>query len=162
MKKLRKLDLDLMERELQVLDYDFTMGIVGGLDPNDCWWRCVAYLQSCGSSYSANDAMALAQAYYGSSFDTNNYAFVGSRQDYANYISQYVVNSGDPYCPGTILIYNPGEIRTGISGSVDHAVIVTGRNGDNILYFDPQKGISGSFNIDLLASGSGAFYYSVQ
>jgi hypothetical protein len=146
MKKLRKLDLDLMERELQVLDYDFTMGIIGGLDQNDCWWRCIAYLQSCGSSYSENNAMDLAQAYYGSNFDSNNYAFSGNATDFNNYVANYVTES---YCSGRILIFDPSKTSSW-SGSygTDHAIIITNYDSQSGVYsyFDPQSNQSGTMS----------------
>lgn len=47
-------------------------------DDKDCVWRCLAYINSNGQDYGAEAAMKLAQAYYGTSFDENNYEFKGS------------------------------------------------------------------------------------
>jgi hypothetical protein len=161
MKTLRKTDLAFMERELQVLDYDFTMGIVGGLDSNDCWWRCVASLQSCGSSYSAYDAMALAQTYYGSSFDSNNYAFSGNQTDFNNYIANYVTGS---YCSGRILIFDPNQTSNwaGNSGTT-HAIVITDYNSQTgvYTYFDPQSGTSGTMSATDV-NNSGKYFVNVQ
>ena len=148
---------------MPVLDEATQKSICGGYDPNDCWWRCIAYIKSCGTSYSADDAMKLASAYYGSSFSDSSYAFSGNYQDCSNYISGYVTNVKDSYCQNTILVFNPNKISgwQGISGS-SHAVIVQGYSGNYVNVFDPQTGREANINVhELNGSGSG-FYVKVK
>jgi hypothetical protein len=138
MKKLTRSDLETLKETLPVLDYDAMMEIMGGYDDRDCWWRCVAYLKYGGLYASRSDAMALACAYYGSNFDSNNYAFSGTPQDYRDYIST-LTGSGDSY-PGKILVYK-------VEGSdMYHAVVIV----------TPPSGASGAF--DVFDPQNGQFY----
>jgi hypothetical protein len=156
MKKLTRLDIDTLQKEMPVLDYDAMVGIMGGYDPGDCWWRCIAYIKSCEQSYSEDDAMALACAYYGSSFNSNHYAFSGSIQDCRNYASEYVINSGDSYCPNDVLIFDPRNVNwTGAKGE-RHAVIITGYALDVYYIYDPQNEASGIIDATQLASATTA------
>ena len=163
MKTLRKVDIEAMERELQVLDDAFMASVVGGMD---CWWRCIAYIKSCGTSYTADDAMALAQEYYctkGWEFDENDYAFSGTVKDHGDYISEYVVSSSGEYCAGTILSLSYDVIEPGYTGNrPNHTVIMTGGDDDNIYYFDPQTGLSGSLDKEAVLSSTGSCVYNIK
>ena len=55
MRKLKKISLKELEKEAICLDESELRLYMGGYDPNDCWWRCIAYINSCGSNYSADD-----------------------------------------------------------------------------------------------------------
>ena len=84
MRKLKKISLKELEKEAICLDESELRLYMGGYDPNDCWWRCIAYINSCGSNYSADDAMEMAREYYGhcgSAFNENKYGFTGSSSD---------------------------------------------------------------------------------
>lgn len=61
----------------------------GGYDDKDCVWRCLAYINSNGQDYGAEAAMKLAQAYYGTSFDENNYEFKGSMAELSNFTKDF-------------------------------------------------------------------------
>ena len=65
MRKLKKISLKELEKEAICLDESELRLYMGGYDPNDCWWRCIAYINSCGSNYSADDAMEMAREYSG-------------------------------------------------------------------------------------------------
>jgi hypothetical protein len=165
MKTVRKTDIESMERELSVLrnpekylggwgnystteDENYVTGNTPTTgctyDPNDCWWRCIAYLSSCGSSYSASDAYNLASAYYGSNFNSCNYAFNGSIQDMRDYVSGFLL--GQSNCSGKILVFNPNNISGWGGNNNLHAVIVTGYSGGYYQVFDPQSGQTGSIS----------------
>ena len=77
-KKLTKSSLDELAKRMPILSEALQMTYIGGYDTNDCWWRCIAYLKSCGIDYDADAAMAIASGYYGDNFDENNYAFSGT------------------------------------------------------------------------------------
>jgi len=147
MKKLGKLSLKQLEDEMKITDEKMLKGIMGGYDPNDCMWRCFAYLN--GSSYSADAAEELACNYYGESFDSTNYGFNGNMYD-ADGLGCDVLGSGwdDPFRQ-KILVFNPNDF-TGWSGNEYsmHAVIITGEDAEKFYVFDPQSGMSG----EILAS----------
>ena len=44
-RKLRRLDFDLIQAEMSVIDGELLRSIVGGYD-NDCFWRCITYIES--------------------------------------------------------------------------------------------------------------------
>lgn len=147
MKKLKKLSLKQMEDEMPVVDEKILKSIMGGYDPNDCMWRCFAYLN--GGAYSASDAEYLACNYYGSSFDSTNYGFSGNMYD-ADALGCAVLGSmwNDP-SREEILVFNPNDF-TGWSGNgySMHAVVITGKTADRFFIYDPQSGTSG----EILAS----------
>jgi hypothetical protein len=157
------LDVEALKKEMPVLDEETQRSIYGGYDANDCWWRCIAYLKGDGN-YSADDAYALASAYYGSSFSSDSYAFSGNRNDFNSYISGYVTcpDCGN-YVSGQILVFNPNEISSwaGISGTM-HAVVVTGRSGGSIVVYDPQNREHYMINASELNNSSSGFYVNVR
>jgi len=148
MKKLGKLSLKQLKEEIQITDEKMLKSITGGYDPNDCMWRCFAYLN--GTSYGANDAEDLACNYYGSdSFDSTNYGFTGTYYD-ADGLGCDVLGTiwDDPF-RDKILVFNPCDF-TGWNGNENsmHAVIITGVDAEKYYVFDPQSGMSG----EILAS----------
>ena len=46
MRKLKKISLKELEKEAICLDESELRLYMGGYDPNDCWWRCIAYINS--------------------------------------------------------------------------------------------------------------------
>lgn len=161
MKKITKSDLKGLMEDFSAISAQELRAYVGGYDSNDCWWRCMAYIQSCGTSYSADDAYALAKEFYGSSFDENSYAFRGSYYDCMSYISSHITNGA--YCPGRILMFTPDEIpgwTDGVDGvSLRHAVIVKGFDAEKGVWniFDPQSSDRTTINAYDLNSSSGFF-----
>lgn len=61
-RQLRRLDFDLIQAEMSVIDGELLRNIVGGYK-NDCFWRCIAYIESGKSSYSESDAAYFADSY---------------------------------------------------------------------------------------------------
>ncbi len=106
---------------------------------NDCWWRCIAYLKSSGSNYSAEDAMAIASGYFGSNFDENSYAFSGNGYDHRTFAENYFSGSSG-HMSGKILVYNTGS-TSGNGTPLSHAVILKGHDAQgNFIVYDPQSG----------------------
>lgn len=149
MRKMKKLTLKELEEEAICLgDYELSL-YMGGYDPNDCWWRCLSYVNSCGSNYSADDAMELARQYYGycgSTFSEDKYGFLGSSSDNRKCFDYFLgsgVNCGNS--SREIFVFNPNLMEgMGISPSGEyHAVVITKHEGSVMGYFDPQSGDSG-------------------
>ena len=158
---LRKSNLDELAQVMPVLSESQQMAYVGGYDTNDCWWRCIAYLASCGTDYSADAAMAIASGYYGNNFDENNYAFSGSGYDHKDFASNYFSGLEEDYCKGQILVFDPNTTR-GWSGdgTSHHAVIIKGYDASgNMIIFDPQTETSSTIS---QSDVSGAFVVNVR
>ncbi|WP_286833787.1 MULTISPECIES: hypothetical protein [unclassified Proteiniphilum] len=150
-----------LAKRMPVLSESQQMAYVGGYDANDCWWRCVSYLDSCGTDYSADAAMAIASGYYGDNFDENNYDFSGSGHDHKDFASNYFSGSEGNHCKGQILVFDPNT-TPGWSGNgtSKHAVIINGYDASgNMNIFDPQTGTSSTINKSDL---SGAFVVNVR
>ncbi|MFV0507365.1 MAG: hypothetical protein ACK5L5_11810, partial [Bacteroidales bacterium] len=77
MKKLTKKSLDELAEIMPVIGESEQRKFMGGLDPKDCVWRCIAYLMSCGGDYSAEAGMGYARGYSPDDFNENSYAFQG-------------------------------------------------------------------------------------
>jgi natural product precursor len=159
MKKLGRKNLDDLREIMPVVNDQELRNYVGGYDPNDCWWRCMAYVMSSGQDYSASSAMALAADYYGSNFNPNSYAFTGNYYDATSYVSNYVTSGS--YCSTQILVFDPSAVSDweGVSGN-RHAVIVEGYAGNVVNIFDPQRGVAGTIDLTELNSSSG-YYVNV-
>ena len=59
-RKPRRLNIDSIITEMSVIEGELLRSIVGGYD-NDCFWRCIAYIESGGTSYSEADAARYAE-----------------------------------------------------------------------------------------------------
>ena len=145
MRKLKKISLKELEKEAICLDESELRLYMGGYDPNDCWWRCIAYINSCGSNYSADDAMEMAREYYGhcgSAFNENKYGFTGSSSDNRQCFIYFFGSGVD--CGSSsreIFVFNPNLMEgMGISPSGEyHAIVITRHEGSVMEYFDPQN-----------------------
>lgn len=159
MKKLQKLSLKQLEDEMPVMTEKMLTGIMGGYDPNDCMWRCFAYIN--GGAYGSVDAESLACNYYGSSFDSTNYGFSGTGYE-ADDLGCNVLGStwNDP-SREKILVFNPNHC-TGWqgNGNSSHAVIFQGTSADGTKYlvYDPQSGQYGEVLVSDLNSSSSPNY----
>ncbi|GHU63130.1 hypothetical protein FACS1894160_3240 [Bacteroidia bacterium] len=163
MRTLRKCDIESMERELPVLNEGLQMSIVGGYDAGDCWWRCMAFVKSGGTSATADQAMALAEeysCYNGEEFDSGNYSMKGTKADCDNYISEFICGDSGVTNAYAILTIDPELVpqwqSQGISGT-SHSVIITGytEDGDWIVY-DPQVGDETTIDRDVIVANSGS------
>ncbi|SCQ20830.1 hypothetical protein [Tannerella forsythia] len=163
-KKLTKSSLDELAKRMPILSEALQMTYIGGYDTNDCWWRCIAYLKSCGIDYDADAAMAIASGYYGDNFDENNYAFSGNGHDHKKFASNFFSGSEEGYCSGQILVFNPNT-TPGWSGNgtSSHAVIIKRYDkSGNMVVFDPQNPEEGEFVIKRSDVSSGAFVVNVR
>lgn len=160
MKKLGKLSLKRLEDEMLVMDEMMLKRIMGGYDPNDCMWRCFAYIDSGGSNFTASDAENLAAQFYGSGFNSSNYGFVGTESQAEQLASNvlcgnYVQNSRQ------IMVFDPSQISGWEgNGNASHAVIVTGfdDNTGEWLVFDPQNNAHGRVKESELNSSTGKYF----
>ena len=135
MKTLRRMDLEEMARMMQVIPQAELNSIIGADCETDCFWRCVAYLQTGDSS--AAMAAIYAESYYGSA------SFFGSGMsvvDGMNYIQANL--------PGAKILYvDPSKIAWYILNNHQsighHAVIYQGMsaNGEHKIY-DPQNNVT--------------------
>lgn len=140
-RKITRESLAELAKRMPVLSEYQQMAYVGGYDDHDCWWRCIAYMQTGGQDYSPDMAMSIASGYYGSNFNEESYAFSGNRDDYKNFISGYFSNlESGSYNSGQILIFDPNTTSGWEGdGSSYHAVIVTGYDDyGNMTVFDPK------------------------
>lgn len=156
MKKLKKLNLDELKRVVPHMSVTEMQMISGGYDDGDCFWRCMAYLQSCGNNYNQDAAMQMAQQYYGDNFDENNYALNVSAEEEGDDVRTQISNiangmlghSGN-HCSGNILFFDPDNVPgfTNANSGNMHAVLLNGvnmhdsENPDDWTYeiFDPQS-----------------------
>ena len=141
-RKLRRLDFDLIQAEMSVIDGELLRSVVGGYD-NDCFWRCIAFIDSNGSSYSESLAESYAKCYFGPKMDLNKRKEgAGMTNDQmSQYISQNYSSSSE--YARQIIQYDPDKIP-GKGGSTLHAVVFvsssTDANGNKTYYVaDPQK-----------------------
>jgi hypothetical protein len=158
-KKATRDNLDALAKRMPVLSEAQQKWYVGR-NGFDCWWRCIAYINSNGTSYTEQDAHNLASGFWGSDFDSNSYGFSGTHADYTVYVAGNV--SGNNASGSQILIFDANQASgwEGISGA-SHAVIIkgTGFDAKKGAYHDvycPQSETSGQvFHSDL--SGSANF-----
>ena len=68
-RKLRRLDFDLIQAEMSVIDGELLRSIVGGYN-NDCFWRCIAYIEH-GGCYTKSDVEGYAESYFGPGVNLN-------------------------------------------------------------------------------------------
>ena len=147
MRRVAKSDLDTLRKEMEIVEGFSLMSMIGGLDERDCLWRCIAYLASGGNCYSSYDAYYLAQNYYGSNFDPDNYGFSGSGSSLQTLVLDLANTFGG--ISGHILTFNLDEHPyLPISGvnSVKHSVIVLSIDGNGVHVFDPQQQKSYTIN----------------
>lgn len=162
--KKRKLTVESLAelaKRMPVLSESMQSAYVGGLDPNDCWWRCMAYLKNCNPNPTAEEAMAIASGYYGDNFNENSYAFSGNYNDAKQAVSGTVTGSGESYCSGQILVFNPNNVAgwSG-NGTSSHAVVITDFTTDYYEVYDPQNQTTSRIKRSELVSG--AFIVTVR
>ena len=63
-RKPRRLSIDSIITEMSVIEGELLRSIVGGYT-DDCFWRCIAYIEDGKSSCTASDAARYADDYYG-------------------------------------------------------------------------------------------------
>jgi len=144
MKKLEKLTLKELGSELNFIGVVEAQRLNGGYD-NDCFWRCVAYLQSGGASYTEASAEILALSYFGS--DCGDYLSANgagvTSPDIATNATNLAIDGNYHLNPSGAYIgmFNTNNISSYNATGMAHAVIVQCVNEDGSLeIFDPQDG----------------------
>ena len=160
----KKLSLSDLATCVQVLEKNEQKQLFGGVDSHDCFWRCIAYIFSGGTNYSAGFAMGYARKYFDylnryteKEFDENNYAMQGHRDDYkacVKYLAQQLGYTGERM---QILTFDPNTVP-GWNGEegYKHSVIITGysEDGKELYIFDPKNGEYGTIKRKDIADGT--------
>lgn len=142
MKKLTKQGLDELARTMLVIPESDLNGIVGAYN-NDCFWRCIAYVNSNGSSYSEYAAESYAYGYFSSTLGayTNGYLAsfgagmtISQMVDYRNSLGSAYNNYA-----GKIIVFNTNDVSNYNPTNTMHAVVLISRNSNGYYVFDPQQ-----------------------
>lgn len=133
MKNLKKLSIDSMMAVMPVLSNELQRSVVGGYQ-YDCFWRCLAYLDTSGKHYTEQDAEYYAEDYFGGSGSMHsNGAGVTDSQ-----ILEYQRDNFDRFS-GLILQFNPEGV-IGLNGEDLHMVIPLVKHADgSYSIYDPQQ-----------------------
>jgi hypothetical protein len=147
MKKLRKLDLDIMERELQALNERENEMVTGGIGiENMCYFYCLEYVSSmlnCG-----RDMSYYVEAYakqYGLEEATTGVAPEHAEAFFNSMFSSVSIGAGTV----NIGFFDVGASNGNTGGSSQnvHAVILTGVNeSGDWTYYDPSTGQYGAMS----------------
>ena len=123
---------------MQVIYGDLLRNIVGGYQ-NDCFWRCVAYLD--GNSGFNNPISESLAEYYAVDFNPEAGYYSSGDSGVTDDIMQWFYNENKYDLTGTILKIDPDKVNA-ITGSGYHAVVVTQKlpNGSYRVY-DPQHSL---------------------
>lgn len=163
-RKLRRLDFDLIQAEMSVISGELLRSVVGGYD-NDCFWRCISYINSGGCSYSESDAAQYADSYYGSEAGLY-YTGAGITTDK---VEEYIKYNYSGSTLHKLVEYDTSMAGQGQVGNLTHTVVFQGEkinsNGEKVTrIFDPQSGetreipsksVINTFNIGSRISSSG-------
>jgi len=141
MRTVTKQSLDVLARTMSVIPMSKLNGFVGGYS-DDCFWRCIAYLNSGGSSYSESDAESYAYGYFSNLYGGYTSAYLtslGAGMSLSD-INNYKSYSGNSVDFSRISVINYGN-------NEGHAVVYLGSSVHYIAgqaityynYFDPQN-----------------------
>ena len=133
-KKLKRLDFDSIAIEMTVVEEDLLRGIVGGYS-NDCFWRCIAYLESNGSNYSEADAEKYADKYFGTEAGLYYRGAGVSDGDMESFLSNNCLANGS----FMIVKFDPNMVKDK-RGDGYHAGVVLAEYDNCYRVFDPQDG----------------------
>lgn len=133
-KKLKRLDFDSIAIEMTVVEEDLLRGIVGGYS-NDCFWRCIAYLDSRGCNYSEADAERYANEYFGPEAGLYYYGAGVSDGDMESFLSSNCLTIGS----FKIVKFDPNLVKDK-KGDGYHAAVVLAEFDNYYRVFDPQEG----------------------
>ena len=150
MKTITKKSLEELAKTMNVIPEEERDDYWGMYD-NDCFWRCVAFLESGSSDYTGivDEAVAESYAYgffisdYGGGSSgvnqlsgENNAEVTGSHMN--NYLSDSTISTDQIYVFSSDVLNKP---EYGYNGSANHAILKIGTtsNNDAIMY-DPQLG----------------------
>ena len=136
-RKPRRLNIDSIITEMPVIEGELLRSIVGGYD-NDCFWRCIAYIESGGTSYSEADAARYAEDFFEGKVENEGAMSTQQMRDYIS--NRYSSDSNF-----NLIQFDPSKAPNTISGSYSHVVVpvedLKDSNGNVIGFkvFDPQK-----------------------
>ena len=136
-RKPRRLSIDSIITEMPVIEGELLRSIVGGYD-NDCFWRCIAYIKSGGTSYSEADAARYAEDFFEGKVENEGAMSTQQMRDYIS--NRYSSDSNF-----NLIQFDPSKAPNTISGSYSHVVVpvedLKDSNGNVIGFkvFDPQK-----------------------
>lgn len=138
-RKLRRLDFDLIQAEMSVIDGELLRSIVGGYQ-DDCFWRCIAYIE--GGDYSESGAESYADAYDPEAGRYFNGAGM-KNPEMKEYINQMYTGSTQH----NIIQYDPTKVpgMSTAGNTTTHVVVfkedVKNSNGEVIAFkvYDPQQ-----------------------
>ena len=127
---------------MSVIDGELLRSIVGGYD-NDCFWKCISYINSGASSYSEADAEDYAKSYFGPNVNLDTRKNGAAMTD--DQMSQYISQNYGSSTIYKIVQFDPGKAPNVTGGSMAHAVIYQSEskdsNGNKVTkVFDPQQG----------------------
>ena len=169
MKKLGKLSLKQMESEMPLLEHHAREKLFGGYD-NDCFWRCVSYMEGAGGTEASAESYANQYYYNGmgctGSADAYYYQYGASVvtadiQSYTSYrVSEGTYSYSDISGSGYIGTFNTANgVGNYANTGTAHAVVITCTNPDGSAeYYDPQLGESGTFSASDMARATRVMY----
>lgn len=143
-RKPRRLSIDSIITEMPVIEGELLRSIVGGYT-DDCFWRCIAYIEDGKSSCTASDAARYADDYYGP--EAGLY-YTGSAMT-ADRMREYISHNYSGSARHDIIQFDPSEIKDFPHfENMTHVVVfqkdIYDANGNivSVTVYDPQKGIS--------------------
>lgn len=149
-RKPRRLNIDSIITEMPVIEGELLRSIVGGYD-NDCFWRCIAYIKSGGTSYSEADAARYAEDFFEGKVENEGAMTTEQMRGYVN--DYYSGSNGNDVGRHVLMQFDPSKAPESVlSGEMSHVVVFKeykiDENGSYIInVFDPQHG--SSYNIPL-------------
>ena len=143
-RKPRRLNIDSIITEMPVIEGELLRSIVGGYD-NDCFWRCIAYIEKNieFASISASEAAQYADDYYGP--EAGLY-YTGAAMT-ADRMREYISHNYSGSAKYELIQFDPSKIKNfPYTENMTHVVIVRGTDtnaeGEIVNYhvYDPQQG----------------------
>ena len=139
--KLRKLSIDLLQEKMYVINEELLRRFMGGYE-NDCFWRCIAYLVSNGTSYGEIDAESYADAYFGPEAGLYYSGSAMSNFQMKDYVNNYFTSSSQ----FNLIQFDPSRVpsMTSVYGLTHVAVFQqdikdSSGNVTGFQVFDPQQ-----------------------
>ncbi len=172
MKKLKKLSLKQMEKEMPVLNKGAQEKLSGGYQ-NDCFWRCVSYLEGGGGTeinaeywadqyynYALSCSGITASDYYNNNAEGAE-MYTSDIQNYTSFRTDNGTYSySDITASGYIGMFNTADnVGSYANTGTRHAIVITCVNpNDTADYYDPQLNISGTLSASDLGKIDRAMY----
>ena len=162
MRKLTKLNLEEMIKTMSVVPKEELSGYVGMYD-GDCFWRCVAYLNT--GSWSEEAAASFALSYWtnayganssGADYQLSTYGAGMSLGDARNYVNANNLGRKILYInPDNISYYQNNGYSSYMNGS--HAVILESSFFGGYNVYDPQSNTRFTISTSESATSNGTY-----